>query len=72
MIVTLLIVDDDEYFRSKTQKILEECGYSVEIASYSTRFEIAEDGLVGWDLIDQSPAGFDLILLEKQMLTVPI
>lgn len=54
----LLIVDDDEFIRSITQEVLEEAGYSVEVA---------EDGLAAWEKIDGDPSRFDLLLLDKQM-----
>lgn len=58
MTANLLIVDDDEFFRSVTRHVLEQCGYTVEIA---------EDGLSAWEEIDRYPSKFDLMLLDKQM-----
>jgi len=58
MAANIFIVDDDEFFRSMTQGVLEECGYSVETAP---------DGLSAWERINSSPAKFDLILLDKEM-----
>jgi CheY-like chemotaxis protein len=58
MTATLLLVDDDEFIRALTQDVLEQCGYKVETA---------EDGLAAWEKMDQTPAGFDLVLLDKQM-----
>lgn len=54
----LLVVDDDEFFRSLTRETLEESGYTVETA---------EDGLVAWENMDTAPGRFDLLLLDKQM-----
>lgn len=54
----LLIVDDDEFIRSTTQEVLEQAGYSVEVA---------EDGLAAWEKIDGDPSRFDLMLLDKKM-----
>ncbi len=54
----LLIIDDDEFLRSITQEVLEREGFQVEIA---------EDGLAGWEKLDESLCGFDLILLDKKM-----
>jgi CheY-like chemotaxis protein len=54
----LLVVDDDDFFRSMTQETLEESGYTVDTA---------EDGLAAWEKIDRAPAQFDLMLLDKQM-----
>jgi CheY-like chemotaxis protein len=54
----LLVVDDDDFFRSMTRETLEESGYTVDTA---------EDGLAAWEKIDQAPAQFDLMLLDKQM-----
>ncbi|MCX7172218.1 MAG: response regulator [Proteobacteria bacterium] len=58
MTARLLVVDDDEFFRSLTQETLKESGYEVETA---------EDGLAAWEKIDRSPVQFDLMLLDKQM-----
>lgn len=58
MTAHLLIVDDDEFFRSVTQGVLEQSGYTVESA---------EDGLSAWEKINQTPSKFNLILLDKQM-----
>ena len=58
MAAKLLLADDDEFFRSVTQEILEHCGYQVEIA---------EDGQAAWEKIEHDPARFDLLLLDKQM-----
>ena len=53
-----MLVDDDEFTRSLTQNVLEQCGYAVETA---------EDGLAAWEKMDKTPSGFDLVLLDKQM-----
>ncbi|KAF0203165.1 MAG: response regulator [Gallionellaceae bacterium] len=58
MTAHLLIVDDDEFYRSVTQEVLEQSGYTVESA---------EDGLSAWERINQTPSKFNLILLDKQM-----
>lgn len=58
MTAHLLIVDDDEFFRSATQGVLEQSGYTIETA---------EDGLCAWEKINQTPSKFNLILLDKQM-----
>lgn len=58
MAENLLIVDDDEFMRSITQDVLEQAGYSVEVA---------EDGLAAWEKIDIDPSRFDLMLLDKKM-----
>lgn len=54
----LLIVDDDDFYQSLTQELLEQSGYQVETAA---------DGLLAWELLDRDPFRFDLILLDKQM-----
>ncbi len=54
----LLIVDDDEFFRTMTQELLEQFGYAVETA---------EDGMAAWEKMDRDPSRFDLMLLDKQM-----
>lgn len=58
MTANLLIVDDDELFRTLTKKLLEKCGYSVETAI---------DGMEAWEKIGSDPSRFDLMLLDKQM-----
>jgi CheY-like chemotaxis protein len=58
MSATLLLVDDDEFIRTFTQEVLEQCGYSVDTA---------EDGLAAWEKLDVTPARFDLVLLDKRM-----
>lgn len=54
----ILLVDDDDFVRSITQKILESAGYTVESA---------EDGLAAWEKIDSAPDSVDLMLLDKHM-----
>lgn len=54
----VLLVDDDEFIRSITQETLEQEGYSVEVA---------DDGLAAWEILDETPSRFALILLDKQM-----
>lgn len=58
MSATLLLVDDDEFVRSLTQEVLQQCGYGVETA---------EDGLAAWEKMDKTPTRFDLVLLDKHM-----
>jgi CheY-like chemotaxis protein/anti-sigma regulatory factor (Ser/Thr protein kinase) len=54
----ILIVDDDEFFRSLTREVLEQCGYAIETAA---------DGIEALDKINSDPSRFDLVLLDKQM-----
>lgn len=54
----ILIVDDDEFVRSITQIVLEEAGYSVELA---------DDGLAALAMLEADPSRFDLMLLDKNM-----
>ena len=58
MAANLLIVDDDELLREVVRDVLEDGGYSIDIA---------EDGMVAWEKIDSDPSRFDLMLLDKQM-----
>jgi len=51
MSATLLLVDDDEFVRSLTHEVLQQCGYGVETA---------EDGLAAWEKMDKTPTRFDL------------
>ena len=55
---TLFVIDDDDFFRTVTQSVLEEAGYGVLMA---------EDGMSGWETLDQTPTCCDLILLDKNM-----
>ena len=58
MTAKILLVDDEEFIRDITADNLAVLGYSVETA---------EDGLAAWEKISQAPAGYDLILLDKNM-----
>jgi CheY-like chemotaxis protein len=54
----LLVVDDDKLHRAITKEMLETSGYQIETAA---------DGLIAWQLINNEPSKFDLILLDKEM-----
>ncbi len=54
----ILIVDDDDFICEITRAVLEDAGYTVDVA---------EDGLVAWERLSLNPKEFDLILLDKNM-----
>jgi CheY-like chemotaxis protein len=54
----LLIVDDEEFMRLITLETLRQAGYQAESAI---------DGEEAWSILNQRPADFSLILLDKQM-----
>ncbi len=58
MTENLLIVDDDEIVCQVNKELLAQEGYQVAVA---------ENGLVAWDMIENNPDQFDLILLDKNM-----
>jgi CheY-like chemotaxis protein/anti-sigma regulatory factor (Ser/Thr protein kinase) len=58
MYATLLVIDDDDFFRMVTQSVLEQAGYGVVTA---------EDGMAGWEKLDHAPSCCDLVLLDKNM-----
>lgn len=58
MTANLLLVDDDELFCKLTKSLLEKCGHTVTTA---------QDGQAAWEIIDQDPYCFDLMLLDRQM-----
>lgn len=54
----LLLVDDDLFIRSVAQDVLEQEGYSIDVAG---------DGQEAWHLLVADPLRYRLILLDKQM-----
>jgi CheY-like chemotaxis protein len=55
---TVLIVDDDDFYREILNDSLKDAGYlTVEAA----------DGLPAWELLQQSPERFDAVLLDRKM-----
>lgn len=54
----ILIVDDDEFLLSLTGDVL---------AGFDFTVDTAKDGLVAWEKVDENPALYDLILLDRNM-----
>ncbi|MGD0961732.1 MAG: response regulator [Methylomonas sp.] len=58
MTAKILLVDDEEFMRDITGENLMQLGYALDTA---------ENGLSAWEKITAAPAGYDLILLDKNM-----
>jgi len=54
----LLLVEDSDFFRNQVRKFLEDDGYLVDVA---------EDGLVAWNMLDAEPEKFDLVVTDIEM-----
>lgn len=54
----LLLVEDSDFFRNQVRKFLEDDGYTAEVA---------EDGLVAWNMLNAEPDRFDLVLTDIEM-----
>jgi two-component system chemotaxis sensor kinase CheA len=54
----LLLVEDSDFFRNQVKKFIEDDGYSVDVA---------EDGLVAWNMLDADPSKYDLIVTDIEM-----
>ena len=54
----ILVVDDDSYVRSLLEESLVQLGYQVDMA---------QDGQEAWEKLELSHAGYDLIILDKNM-----
>jgi len=54
----LLLVEDSDFFRTQVKKFIEDDGYSVDVA---------EDGLVAWNMINAEPEKYDLIVTDIEM-----
>lgn len=52
----LLIIEDDPLDVAIINEFLKDGGY---------RLSFADDGIQGWDLLDQAPAQFDLVILDR-------
>lgn len=52
----LLIIEDDPVDVARINEFLEDDGY---------RLTFADDGLKGWELLDRSPALFDLVIVDR-------
>ncbi len=58
MLTKLLLVDDEEFMRLMTVQSLIDMGYAVDTAS---------DGLEAWEKLQGNIAGYDLVLMDKNM-----
>jgi two-component system, chemotaxis family, sensor kinase CheA len=54
----LLLVEDSDFFRNQVKKFIEDDGYSVDVA---------EDGLVAWNMLDADPGRYDLVVTDIEM-----
>lgn len=54
----LLLVEDSDFFRNQVKKFIEDDGYSVDVA---------EDGLVAWNMLDADPTRYDLVVTDIEM-----
>jgi two-component system chemotaxis sensor kinase CheA len=54
----LLLVEDSDFFRNQVRKFLEDDGYTAEVA---------EDGLIAWNMLDADPDRFDLVVTDIEM-----
>ncbi len=54
----LLLVEDSDFFRNQVRKFIEDDGYMVDVA---------EDGLVAWNMLDADPGKFDLVVTDIEM-----
>ncbi|SFM04823.1 two-component system, chemotaxis family, sensor kinase CheA [Desulfomicrobium norvegicum] len=54
----LLLVEDSDFFRNQVRKFIEDDGYMVDVA---------EDGVVAWNMLDADPEKFDLVVTDIEM-----
>ncbi len=54
----LLLVEDSDFFRNQVRKFIEDDGYTVDVA---------EDGLVAWNMLDAEPEKYDLVVTDIEM-----
>jgi two-component system chemotaxis sensor kinase CheA len=54
----LLLVEDSDFFRNQVKKFIEDDGYLVDVA---------EDGLVAWNMLSAEPDKFDLVVTDIEM-----
>jgi len=54
----LLLVEDSDFFRNQVKKFIEDDGYTVDVA---------EDGQVGWNMLDADPNKYDLVVTDIAM-----
>jgi two-component system chemotaxis sensor kinase CheA len=54
----LLLVEDSDFFRNQVKKFIEDDGYTVEVA---------EDGVIAWNILNADPNRFDLVVTDIEM-----
>jgi len=54
----LLLVEDSDFFRNQVKKFIEDDGYTVDVA---------EDGLVAWNMLAADPDRYDLVVTDIEM-----
>ncbi len=54
----LLLVEDSDFFRNQVRKFIEDDGYTDDVA---------EDGLVAWNMLDAEPEKYDLVVTDIEM-----
>jgi len=52
------LVEDSDFFRNQVKKFIEDDGYLVDVA---------EDGLVAWNMLSAEPDKFDLVVTDIEM-----
>ena len=54
----LLLVEDSDFFRNQVKKFIEDDGYAIDVA---------EDGVVAWNMLDADPGRYDLVVTDIEM-----
>lgn len=54
----LLLVEDSDFFRNQVRKFIEDDGYTVDVA---------EDGVVAWNMLNAEPDKYDLVVTDIEM-----
>lgn len=54
----LLLVEDSDFFRNQVKKFIEDDGYTVDVA---------EDGVVAWNMLTADPDSYDLVVTDIEM-----
>ncbi|MDP3430644.1 MAG: chemotaxis protein CheW, partial [Desulfomicrobium sp.] len=54
----LLLVEDSDFFRNQVKKFIEDDGYSIDVA---------EDGVVAWNMLNADPGRYDLVVTDIEM-----
>jgi len=54
----LLLVEDSDFFRNQVKKFIEDDGYTIDVA---------EDGVVAWNMLNADPGRYDLVVTDIEM-----